>query len=47
MLFRSIELEVADLDFEMEESRMKAQINKFIEKKPDSVAQLLRNWLNE
>ena len=43
----SIELEVADLDFEMEESRMKAQINKFIEKKPDSVAQLLRNWLNE
>ncbi len=43
----SIELEVADLDFEMEESKMKAQINKFIEKKPDSVAQLLRNWLNE
>lgn len=43
----SIELEVADLDFEMEESRMKAQINMFIEKKPDSVAQLLRNWLNE
>lgn len=43
----SIELEVADLDFEMEESKMKAQIDKFIEKKPDSVAQLLRNWLNE
>lgn len=43
----SIELEVADLDFEIEESRMKAQINKFIEKKPDAVAQLLRNWLNE
>ncbi len=43
----SIELEVADLDFEAEESKMKAQIDKFIEKKPESVAQLLRNWLNE
>ncbi len=43
----SIELEVADLDFEVEESKMKAQIDKFIEKKPDLVAQLLRNWLNE
>jgi len=43
----SIELEVADLDFEAEESKMKAQIDRFIEKKPDSVAQLLRNWLNE
>lgn len=43
----SIELEVADLDFDAEESKMKAQIDRFIEKKPDSVAQLLRNWLNE
>jgi len=43
----AIELEVADLDFEAEESKMKAQIDKFIEKKPESVAQLLRNWLNE
>lgn len=43
----SIELEVADLDFDVEESKMKAQIDRFIEKKPDSVAQLLRNWLNE
>jgi len=43
----SINLEVADLDFEAEESKMKAQIDNFIEKKPDSVAQLLRNWLNE
>jgi len=43
----SIHLEVADLDFEIEESKMKAQIDRFIEKKPDSVAQLLRNWLNE
>lgn len=39
--------EIEDLDFEAEESKMKAQIDKFIEKKPESVAQLLRNWLNE
>lgn len=43
----SINLEVADLDFEAEESKIKAQIDNFIEKKPESVAQLLRNWLNE
>ena len=43
----SIELEVADLDFEFEESKMKAQIDKFVEKKPEAAAQLLRNWLNE
>ena len=43
----AIELEVADLDFEFEESKMKAQIDKFVEKKPEAAAQLLRNWLNE
>lgn len=42
-----IQEEVDELEFEEEESKMKSQINKFIEKKPDSVAQLLRNWLNE
>ena len=42
-----IQSEVQDLDFEAEESKMKAQIDNFIEKKPESVAQLLRNWLNE
>jgi flagellar M-ring protein FliF len=41
------QLEVADIDFDAEESKMKAQIDNFIEKKPESVAQLLRNWLNE
>ena len=39
--------EIEDLDFEAEESKMKAQIDKFINNKPESVAQLLRNWLNE
>lgn len=43
----SDQLEVADIDFDAEESKMKAQIDNFIEKKPESVAQLLRNWLNE
>jgi flagellar M-ring protein FliF len=42
-----IQAEVEDLNFEAEESKMKAQIDKFIEMKPDSVAQLLRSWLNE
>ena len=39
--------EIEDLDFEAEESKMKAQIDRFIDSKPESVAQLLRNWLNE
>ena len=39
--------EIEDLDFEAEESKMKAQIDRFIDNKPESVAQLLRNWLNE
>jgi flagellar M-ring protein FliF len=42
-----IQSEVEDLDFEAEESKMKAQIDNFIDKKPESVAQLLRNWLSE
>ena len=42
-----IESEVEDLEFQAEESKMKLQIENFIEKKPESVAQLLRNWLNE
>ncbi len=29
------------------ESEVKRQINKFVDEKPDAVAQLLRNWLNE
>ncbi len=43
----SIETEVQDLEFETEESKMKDQIEKFVDKKPDAVAQLLRTWLNE
>jgi len=39
--------EVQELDFEAGKSEMKTQIDKFIEKKPDAVAQLLRTWLNE
>ncbi|HHV38986.1 MAG TPA: flagellar M-ring protein FliF [Tepidimicrobium sp.] len=39
--------EIEDLDFETEESKMKAQVEKFVDRKPDEVAQLLRTWLNE
>lgn len=42
-----IETEVEDLEFETEESKMKAQIESFVDRKPDAVAQLLRTWLNE
>lgn len=41
-----IQEDVDELEFE-EESKMKSQINKFVEKKPEAVVQLLRNWLNE
>ena len=41
------EQKIDEIDFEAEESEMKTQIEKFIEKKPDAVAQLLRTWLNE
>lgn len=42
-----IEAEIEDLEFETEESKMKSQIENFVDKKPDAVAQLLRTWLNE
>lgn len=38
---------VDEIDFEAEKSEMKTQIENFIDKKPDAVAQLLRSWLNE
>lgn len=38
---------IEEIDFEGEKSQAKAQINNFLEKKPDAVAQLLRSWLNE
>lgn len=42
-----IEPEVEDLEFETEESKMKSQIDKLVDKRPEAVAQLLRTWLNE
>ena len=39
--------DVEEIDFETEKSQVKEQIDKFVDKKPDSVAQLLRTWLNE
>ena len=41
------EPKIDEINFEAEKSEMKTQIEKFIEKKPDAVAQLLRSWLNE
>lgn len=42
-----IETQVEDLEFITEETKMKEQIEKLIEKNPEQVAQLLRTWLNE
>ncbi len=42
-----IEEDIDELEFQEEESKMKSQINNFVEKKPEAVVQLLRNWLNE
>mgnify|MGYP006977545295 CR=1 FL=1 len=39
------EFEEIDTDFQ-DRSSPKYQIEKFIDSKPDSVAQLLRSWLN-
>ncbi|MFZ5966596.1 MAG: flagellar basal-body MS-ring/collar protein FliF [Bacillota bacterium] len=42
------ELAVAEIDLEMgEKSAFKKQIDKFIDRNPEAVAQLLKNWLNE
>jgi len=40
------DVEEIDLEFQ-DKSSYKSQITKFIDKKPDAVAQLLRTWLNE
>ncbi len=40
------ELPLPDLDVE-EKSEIKKQIDNFVKQKPDSVAQLLRNWLSD
>lgn len=39
--------EIEDIDFETEKSEYKTKINNFVDKKPESVAKLLRSWLNE
>lgn len=39
--------EPEDFEFETEDSKMKRQIEMFIEQDPEAVVQLLRNWLNE
>lgn len=39
--------DVQEIDFESEKSQVKEQIIKFVDKKPEAVAQLLRTWLNE
>lgn len=39
--------ELDDINFDQEESQMKEQISKFVDKKPELVVQLLRTWLNE
>lgn len=38
---------VEEIDFNKGQSEIMEQVNRFIEKKPDQVAQLLRTWLNE
>lgn len=38
---------VEEIDYDEEGSEVKKQIDKFVEEKPEAVAQLLRNWLNE
>lgn len=40
-------MEVEELDLELSGSQVKQQIEKLVTKKPDAVAQLLRNWLSE
>lgn len=36
-----------DIDLNMQGSEVKQQIEKLVDKKPDAVAQLLRNWISE
>lgn len=39
--------QIEEIDFDKGKSEIKSQIEKFIDKKPEAVAQLLRTWLNE
>jgi len=38
---------IQEIDLELSGSQVKQQIEKLVNKKPDAVAQLLKNWLNE
>jgi flagellar M-ring protein FliF len=38
---------IEEIDLELSGSQVKQQIEKLVNKKPDAVAQLLKNWLNE
>ncbi|MDR5658272.1 flagellar basal-body MS-ring/collar protein FliF [Serpentinicella sp. ANB-PHB4] len=38
---------IEDIDLELTGSEVKQQVEKLVNKKPDAVAQLLRNWLSE
>jgi len=39
--------ELEEIDLELAGSQVKQQLEKLVDKKPDAVAQLLRNWLSE
>lgn len=41
------EEEIEEIDFEKGKSGFKSQVENFVGKKPEAVAQLLRSWLNE
>ncbi|HZJ77158.1 MAG TPA: flagellar M-ring protein FliF, partial [Oscillospiraceae bacterium] len=38
---------VEEINLELAESQVKQQIEQLVNKKPDAVAQLLKNWLSE
>ena len=46
LLFLSRSDPIPEIELE-ERSEIKKQIDKFVKQKPDSVAQLLRNWLSD
>ncbi|WP_026893855.1 flagellar basal-body MS-ring/collar protein FliF [Clostridiisalibacter paucivorans] len=39
--------EVEEINFDKEKSGYKSQVDNFVDKKPETVAQLLRSWINE
>jgi flagellar M-ring protein FliF len=47
MIDETMEYMEDDIEFGVEKSRQKDQIAKFIDQKPEIIAQLLRTWINE